>query len=62
MTDTISFKDLPTQYDHAAAEGRWYRFWEERGFFHSEPNPERRPYTIVIPPPNVTGACTSDTH
>ena len=32
------------------------RFWEERGYFHTEPNPERKPYTIVIPPPNVTGA------
>ena len=56
MTTSLSFKDLPTQYDHAAAEGRWYRFWEERGYFHSEPNPKRKPYTIVIPPPNVTGA------
>jgi len=56
MATISSFKDLPTQYNHAAAEGRWYRFWEERGFFHSEPNPERKPYTIVIPPPNVTGA------
>jgi len=48
--------DLPKQYDHAAAQDRWYRFWEEKGYFHSEPNPDRRPYTIVIPPPNVTGA------
>jgi valyl-tRNA synthetase len=56
MATSSSFKDLPTQYNHAAAEGRWYRFWEDRGFFHSEPNPERKPFTIVIPPPNVTGA------
>jgi len=53
---TQSFKDLPKQYDHAAAQERWYRFWEERGYFHSEPNPKRKPFTIVIPPPNVTGA------
>ena len=56
MAKSSSFQDLPKQYDHAAAEGRWYRFWEEKGYFHSEPNPRRKPYTIVIPPPNVTGA------
>ena len=56
MAAIPSLKDLPKQYDHAAAEGRWYRFWEEQGFFHSEPNPSRKSYTIVIPPPNVTGA------
>ena len=49
-------RELPKQYDHTAAQDRWYRFWEEEGYFHSEPNPERKPYTIVIPPPNVTGA------
>ncbi|HWB09173.1 MAG TPA: valine--tRNA ligase [Pirellulales bacterium] len=48
--------DLPTQYHHAEPQRRWYPFWEERGYFHSEPDPSRRPYTIVIPPPNVTGA------
>lgn len=48
--------ELPKQYDHAAAQQRWYRFWEEGGYFHSQPDPRRKPYTIVIPPPNVTGA------
>ena len=48
--------ELPKQYDHARAEERWYPFWLERGYFHSEPDSQRRPYTIVIPPPNVTGA------
>ncbi len=48
--------ELPKQYDHAHAQNRWYPFWEERGYFHSEPDPSRTPYTIVIPPPNVTGA------
>jgi valyl-tRNA synthetase len=48
--------ELPKQYDHAAAQHRWYPFWEKQGYFHSEPNPLRKPYTIVIPPPNVTGA------
>ncbi len=48
--------DLPKQYDHQSAQQRWYPFWESRGYFHSEPNPTKRPFTIVIPPPNVTGA------
>jgi valyl-tRNA synthetase len=56
MSTNPSLPDLPKQYDHAAAQDRWYRFWEERGYFHSEPHPGRKPYTIVIPPPNVTGA------
>jgi valyl-tRNA synthetase len=48
-------QDLPTQYHHAEPERRWFQFWEERGYFHSEPD-ARAPYSIVIPPPNVTGA------
>ncbi|MDZ4782105.1 MAG: valine--tRNA ligase [Planctomycetia bacterium] len=48
--------ELAKQYDHAAAESRWYSWWESRGYFHAEPNAARKPYTIVIPPPNVTGA------
>ena len=49
-------QDLPTQYHHAEPQRLWYPFWEERGYFHSEPDSIRKPYTIVIPPPNVTGA------
>jgi len=56
MPITPSPEQLPKQYDHAAAQARWYPFWEEKGYFHSEPNAGRRPYAIVIPPPNVTGA------
>jgi valyl-tRNA synthetase len=53
---TISFPpELPTQYSHAEPQRRWYAFWEERRYFHSKPD-HRKPYTIVIPPPNVTGA------
>jgi valyl-tRNA synthetase len=48
--------DLPKVYEHKAVEERWYPFWESKGYFHSEPNPQKKPYTIVIPPPNVTGA------
>ena len=48
--------ELPKAYDSKAAQEKWLTFWEERGYFHSDPDPNRRPYTIVIPPPNVTGA------
>jgi valyl-tRNA synthetase len=48
--------DLPKQYDPHEAQKRWLPFWEERGYFHSRPDPARKPYCIVIPPPNVTGA------
>src|SRR5687767_7058397 len=48
--------ELPKQYDPHDAQRRWYAFWNERGYFHSRPDPARQPHTIVIPPPNVTGA------
>ena len=48
--------ELARAYDPKEAQERWLRFWEERGFFHSRPDESRTPYTIVIPPPNVTGA------
>ncbi|MDE6499339.1 MAG: class I tRNA ligase family protein, partial [Rikenella sp.] len=46
--------EIPAKYDPAEKEDKWYAYWMENGFFHSEPD-EREPYTIVIPPPNVTG-------
>jgi len=45
---------ISTKYDPAETEDKWYSYWMEKNFFHSEPD-EREPYTIVIPPPNVTG-------
>ncbi len=48
-------EELATRYDPKAVEEKWYSFWEERGFFHSEVDKSRKPFTIVIPPPNVTG-------
>ena len=56
MSTDSTINELPKQYDHAAAQERWYPFWEQRGYFHSEPDETRQPYAIVIPPPNVTGA------
>ncbi len=48
--------ELPKAYDPREAQAKWLQFWEERGFGHSRPDPNREPFTIVIPPPNVTGA------
>ncbi|HKP55200.1 MAG TPA: valine--tRNA ligase [Polyangiales bacterium] len=49
---------LPKAYDPRETEPRWYRFWEENGFFTASAAPEdtREPYTVAIPPPNVTGS------
>ncbi|MDR1584166.1 MAG: valine--tRNA ligase [Prevotellaceae bacterium] len=47
-------KEISTKYDPSTIEGKWYEYWTKQGLFHSEPD-EREPYTIVIPPPNVTG-------
>jgi len=46
---------MPTTYDPSQAEKKWYDYWIEKGFFKAGQNPEREPYMIVIPPPNVTG-------
>jgi valyl-tRNA synthetase len=46
--------EIPSKYDSALVENKWYQYWLDNGFFHSEPD-HREPYTIVIPPPNVTG-------
>ncbi|MBK8139603.1 MAG: valine--tRNA ligase [Chitinophagaceae bacterium] len=46
--------ELSKNFDHSAAEQKWYQHWLDKKYFHSEPD-DREPYTIVIPPPNVTG-------
>ncbi len=46
--------DIPTKYNPALVEDKWYAYWMENDFFSSTPD-DREPYTIVIPPPNVTG-------
>ena len=46
--------ETPKTYDSSKAEERWYKHWIDKNYFHSTPD-EREPYTIVIPPPNVTG-------
>lgn len=46
---------LSTKYDPSQVEDKWYQHWLDRQFFKSTPNPEKEPYVVVIPPPNVTG-------
>lgn len=53
---SISTNEIPTRFDFAEAQKRIYKMWSEGGHFHSEPDPAKKPFTIVIPPPNVTGA------
>jgi len=48
--------EISDRYDPGRVEARWYGFWEERGYFHADPATSRRPYAIVIPPPNITGS------
>lgn len=47
--------ELSKTYNPAEVEERWYPEWESRGLFHARVNSEKQPYTIVIPPPNITG-------
>ncbi len=53
---TTTETTLPKAYDPQAVEGKWYRFWEEGGYFKPRPNNTRPPFVICMPPPNVTGA------
>jgi valyl-tRNA synthetase len=48
--------ELPKAYDPAQVEQKWYRFWLEQRYFHADASTPKAPYSIVIPPPNVTGA------
>ncbi len=48
-------RELAKTYNPGEVEDRIYRFWMEKGYFHAKRDPEKKPYTIVIPPPNITG-------
>ncbi len=48
--------ELPKAYEPKDAQQKWLTFWEQKGYFHADPANPGEPYTIVIPPPNVTGA------
>ena len=47
-------KEIAKIYDPKQVENKWYGFWLEQGYFHADAKSDKKPYTIVIPPPNVT--------
>jgi len=47
--------EIPTRYNPKDTEDKWYKFWEEKNLFAAKVNPAKKPFSIVIPPPNVTG-------
>lgn len=48
-------KELEKIYDPSSVEDKHYKKWADAGYFHAERDPDKRPYTIVMPPPNITG-------
>ena len=52
----MSAAELADRYDPTAVEQRWYPVWESRGYFRADPAAGGKPFSIVIPPPNVTGS------
>ena len=50
-----TMKELPKTYEPRDVEDRLYKFWVDNGYFHAERDPDKKPFTIVMPPPNVTG-------
>jgi valyl-tRNA synthetase len=48
-------RELEKNYDPKQIEDRLYKKWEDNGYFHAEPNPDKKPFSIVMPPPNITG-------
>jgi valyl-tRNA synthetase len=52
--ELLNFQSLPKQYDPKSTESKWYDYWTQNRYFNSVPD-DREPYTVLIPPPNVTG-------
>ena len=56
MTDTpLIEQEMPKAYDPKTVEDKWYKFWLEKDYFKPVINPKKKPFTIIMPPPNVTG-------
>lgn len=49
-------REIPKRYDPGEVESRWYDFWTKKGYFSAKPGSEKKPFCIVIPPPNITGS------
>ena len=54
----VQNKEIPKAYDPSSVEDKWYSYWLKHKIFHSEIDETKKPYTIVIPPPNITGSLT----
>ena len=55
MTKAPSAADMPRAYNPASVEQRLYQYWLDQGYFAAQIHPDREPFTIIMPPPNVTG-------
>ncbi|MFC1917526.1 valine--tRNA ligase [Chloroflexota bacterium] len=56
MTQTAHEHDeMPKAYESGKVEQKWYRFWMDKGYFKPQIDPEKKPFVIIMPPPNVTG-------
>ena len=56
MTISQKPQEIPKAYEPGAVEQRLYRTWEERGYFTPSLDPDKEPFVIIMPPPNVTGS------
>lgn len=56
MATAFTPSDIPSRFEYQDAQRRIYQMWESAGYFDADPDPKKTPFTIVIPPPNVTGA------
>ncbi len=55
MSVTQEWAEIPKAYDPKKVEAKWYQFWLEKGYFTPEIDPQKKPFVIIMPPPNVTG-------
>ncbi|MDZ7765803.1 MAG: class I tRNA ligase family protein [Melioribacteraceae bacterium] len=53
-----NLSDIPKAYNPNDVEDKWYKYWEDHKLYHSEIDETKKSYTVVIPPPNVTGMLT----
>ena len=49
-------KEIEKNFDAKLIEDKWYQEWMDKGYFKATPNKDKKPFTIMIPPPNVTAA------
>ncbi len=52
----VQNKEIPKAYDPSSVEDKWYSYWLKHNIFHSEIDESKTSYSIVIPPPNITGS------